>query len=87
MSAPRLSSAQARVMAMLGRGWTARVAHGSAVHINGERACNVDTMTALERMGLVERDSQWAWKATRLGKRIVLGEEDGAMARRPPRRA
>lgn len=53
---PQLTSAQARVMEWLSQGWSARVSHGSAVEVNGERMCNVDTMAALVRLGLVARD-------------------------------
>lgn len=39
----KLSPAQQRVMLWLSQGWGARVSHGSAVEINGNRVCNVDT--------------------------------------------
>lgn len=44
MKKPKLSPAQAKVMHWLSQGWGARVSHGTAVEINGERVCNVDTM-------------------------------------------
>ncbi|ELG7182267.1 TPA: hypothetical protein ACGW3N_000251 [Pseudomonas aeruginosa] len=68
---PKLSKAQEKVMLWLSQGWGARVSHGAAVEINGERVCNVDTMTALEKMGLVSRDpSTRYWKATDEGKKL-----------------
>ncbi len=66
----RLSAVQAKVMTYLSQRWSARVAHGSAVHINGARVCNVDTMSALERLGLVERaPGTGEWTATPAGRR------------------
>ncbi|HBP6378493.1 TPA: hypothetical protein L6A07_25260 [Pseudomonas aeruginosa] len=58
MKKPKLSPAQARVMQWLSQDWGARVSHGAAVEINGERVCNVDTMASLSRMGLVERECE-----------------------------
>lgn len=71
MKKPKLSPAQQKVMLWLSQGWSARVSHGSAVEINGKRICNVDTMTALVRLGLVERDSQPPyWMATAEGMKL-----------------
>lgn len=71
MPATKLSPAQKKVMHWLSQGWGARVSHGSAVEINGERVCNVDTMTALMRLGLVERESQAPyWVATAEGRKL-----------------
>ena len=48
-----------------------------AIHVNGKRICNVDTMRALERMGLVEQKyvggckAVGEWKATHAGKEIT----------------
>lgn len=68
---PKLSPAQQRVMLWLSQGWGARVSHGNAVEINGQRVCNVDTMTVLSRMGLVERESRPPyWMATAAGRRL-----------------
>lgn len=58
-----LSPAQERVMEWLCGGWTAEVAAGSSVHINGSRVCNLDTMEALIRRGLVVRSDRWTFKA------------------------
>ncbi len=67
----KMSDAQKRVMAWMSKGWSARQAHGCAVHINGQRVCNIDTMTALERAGYVERDSRWSWVATDAGRALA----------------
>lgn len=67
----KLSPAQQRVMLWLSQGWGARVSHGSAVEINGKRVCNVDTMTALARMKLVERETRAPyWMATAEGRKL-----------------
>lgn len=66
-----VSPTQEKVMLWLSQGWTARVAHGTAVEINGERRCNENSLLSLERRGLVERDAQHSsfWKATVEGKK------------------
>lgn len=64
----KLSPTQQRVMKWLGQGWTAYPAGGSALRVNGDRICNVDTMTVLERMGLVRKDKDNCWDATPSGK-------------------
>lgn len=67
----KLSKAQARVMLWLSQNWSARVSHGAAVEINGERVCNVDTMTTLERYGLVTRSAETkCWEATAEGRKL-----------------
>ncbi len=67
----KLSQAQQRVMLWLSQGWGARVSHGAAVEVNGDRICNVGTMTALERLGLVERKSRPPyWMATPEGRKL-----------------
>lgn len=50
----KLSKRQEEVMKWLRGGWTTEPGAGMAIHINGKRVCNVDTMHALERHGLVE---------------------------------
>lgn len=69
MKTKHLTEAQERVMALMSRRWPAEMSGtGSlSVNINGQRVCNVDTMTVLERLGLVERDTRWTWKATAAG--------------------
>ena len=54
MAQQKLSEAQRRVMKWLGYGWKSEPGAGMAIHVNGKRICNVDTMVALQRMGLVE---------------------------------
>lgn len=70
-AAPKLSPAQKRVMHWLSQGWGARVSHGNAVEINGDRVCNVDTMATLVRLGLAERESRPPyWMATAEGRKL-----------------
>lgn len=70
---PKLSEAQRRVLKSLGHGWTSEPGAGMAIHVNGKRICNVDTMFALQRMGLVEQIVDHGlrqigqWKATEAG--------------------
>lgn len=71
MTTPALSSVQRRLMEWMSQGWSARCAYGSAVHINGARVCNIDTMQVLERQGLVWRDPDTrVWKATDAGRAL-----------------
>ncbi|WP_346798095.1 hypothetical protein R5M92_04240 [Halomonas sp. Bachu 37] len=71
MTTTALSPAQQRVMRWLSQGWAARLSHGSAVEINGERVCNLDTMTVLVRLGLAERESRPPyWVATGEGRKL-----------------
>lgn len=65
-----LSKVQAKVMHWLSQGWDAHVSHGSAVEINGVRICNVATLSALERFGLVFKDPSGLWSATEAGRRL-----------------
>lgn len=67
----KLSEAQRRVMRCLGHGWEAQPGVGSAVMVNGQRICNIDTMTSLSRAGLVQQDEQRCWKATEAGRSIT----------------
>jgi hypothetical protein len=48
-----MSPVQAAVMKWIDGGWTAYCDRGAVVTINGQRACTVATMEALERKGLV----------------------------------
>lgn len=67
----KLTQAQRRVMHWLSQGWGARVSSGAAVEVNGERVCNVDTMTVLVRLGLAERESRPPyWMATAEGRKL-----------------
>ena len=79
MKKPKLTKAQERVMLWLSQGWGARVSHGAAVEINGQRVCNVDTMTALVRLGLAERESRPPyWMATSEGRKLSPSYTDSS---------
>lgn len=73
----KLSEAQRRVMKWLGYGWKTEPGAGMAIHVNGKRICNVDTMYALRRHGLVEqltdngRNLVGQWKATESGSLLT----------------
>lgn len=73
----RLSEVQRRVMKWLGYGWETEPGAGMAIHVNGKRICNVDTLHALQRRGLVEqketagRKSIGEWKATQAGRELT----------------
>lgn len=68
---PKLTEAQTRVMKWLGHGWIAYPAGGSAVTVNGQRLCNVDTLMALSRLGLVTQDDDRCWAATEAGAALT----------------
>lgn len=67
----KLTPAQLRVMAWLGKGWTACPGAGAIITVNGKRICNTDTMKSLERAGLVSVDSNRCWSATEHGRELV----------------
>ena len=77
MGKVKLTDAQKRVMKWLGHGWESEPGAGMAIHVNGKRICNVATLFALQKMGLVEqitRDSLLRvgeWKATEDGKELT----------------
>jgi len=79
MAEPKLSEAQRRVMKWLGYGWTSEPGAGMAIHVNGKRLCNVDTLMALKRLGLVEQldgpgpngKLVGQWKATEEGRALT----------------
>lgn len=64
-------------MKWLGYGWTSEPGVGMAVRVNGKRICNVDTMHALERLGMVEQLTDGGlklvdqWKATEAGAALT----------------
>jgi hypothetical protein len=66
----KLTKTQESVMRWLRGGWHAQVANGSAIHINGKRACNLATIEVLVREGLVEMHDQWSYRATEKGKSL-----------------
>jgi len=77
MAKIKLSEAQRRVMKWLGYGWTSEPGAGMAIHVNGKRLCNVDTLFALERHGFVEQIARdglkqvGQWKATDAGSEFT----------------
>lgn len=72
-----LSEAQRRVMKWLGNGWESEPGAGMSIHVNGKRICNIDSLHALERMGLVEqkltqgRKAVGEWKSTEAGRQLT----------------
>lgn len=66
-----LSAAQKRTLAWVGKGWSGTPGPGSAVLINGKRICNTDTMMALKRAGLVDKNDHNCWTATEAGKDLA----------------
>lgn len=71
MKKQNLSPAQQKAMLWLSQGWSARNAYGAAVEINGERVCNLSTMRALERAGLIENERHTGhWVATAEGRKL-----------------
>lgn len=77
MAIQKLTDAQRRVMKWLGYGWKSEPGAGMAIHVNGKRICNVDTMFALQRLGLVEQLTEHGlklvgqWKATEAGAALT----------------
>ncbi|MDA8093302.1 MAG: hypothetical protein M0T84_05205 [Betaproteobacteria bacterium] len=77
MDQVKLSEAQRRVMKWLGYGWKSEPGAGMAIHVNGKRICNVDTLFALQRMGLVEQIEDHGlkqvgqWQATEAGRKLT----------------
>lgn len=71
MSHPKLTEAQRRVMKWLGKGWSSEPGAGCAVMVNGKRICNIDTMTVLHKLGLVEPKAHGCWSATEAGRRLT----------------
>lgn len=66
-----LTEAQRRVMSWIGKGWQARRSHGSAIEVNSQRVCNIDTMMALYRKGFAQQAADGTWTATDSGKNLV----------------
>lgn len=69
------SDAQRRVMKWLTKGWRAHCVRGSAVEINGERVCNLDTIIALKKRGIVSNETRWTYMATELGREMFSDVE------------
>lgn len=57
----KLSKKQEEVMKWINGGWELRQSHGMAFEVNGKHVCNLDTVTVLERLGLIRKTSQWTW--------------------------
>jgi len=66
-----LTPAQKRVLKLIGHGWRSEPGIGSAVMVYKKRICNVDTMMALSRAGLVQKDEHGCWSATERGKEVT----------------
>jgi hypothetical protein len=66
-----LTAAQKRVLKLIGHGWRSKPGVGSSVMVNNKRICNVDTMMALFREGLAQKDEQGCWSATERGKEVT----------------
>lgn len=73
----KLTAAQSRVMHLMSKGWPATMNGRNSIQINGERVCNIDTITVLIRAGLVEEDGKWQWKATTAGRAWPLETASG----------
>jgi hypothetical protein len=71
----KLTKTQDEVMSYLGRSWTAYLAHGTVVEINGKKACTTKTMDALETLGLVKKTMHGqysaSWEGTPAGRAYV----------------
>lgn len=68
----KLSAPQKRVLALMteGKGKLASMdpSGSCAVHIDGKRVCNVDTISSLINAGLVEKTARWTYGATAAGR-------------------
>lgn len=61
----KLSAAQKRVMKWLGYGWSASPHNSSSsFEVNGQKVCNIDTLTSLKNKGLVKETENGQWVAT-----------------------
>lgn len=64
-------------MKWLGYGWESEPGAGMSIHVNGTHICNVDTLHALERLGLVEQlvirghKAIGKWKATKASQELA----------------
>lgn len=52
----------------MAKGWAANLRYGSVVYINGSKACNLSTIEALVKAGLIQSDGKNGWKATEQGR-------------------
>lgn len=67
----KLSEPQKRVMKWLGYGWKATRMSGIAFEVNGQKICNLDTLTALRHKGLVVEEKPNIWVATEEGRNLT----------------
>lgn len=74
---PALSQTQIKVLRLIGFGHKTTPGSGLAIHINGSKVCNVDTMKSLQRRGLAEqivvdgKQQHGCWQATEEGKSLA----------------
>jgi hypothetical protein len=57
----RLSQKQQQVMTWANGGWELVCAHGCAVYVNGVHICNLDSVTKLIKLGLLEQTGQFTY--------------------------
>jgi hypothetical protein len=76
----RLTQTQLQVMKWLGKGWRSEAGAGQNVMVNGRKVCTMQTMQSLQKLGLVEVETDtpisptgipWSWQATESGKALV----------------
>lgn len=67
----QLTDAQKRVLKWIGHGLRTSLGAGSALMVNGKRVCNLDTMKALQRAGLVSEVQPGCWAATEQGPAVT----------------
>lgn len=60
-AAPKLTPVQAKVMSWVSKGWSLEQQNGTVFHINGAKVCNLDTVTSLQKLGLIKKVGQWSW--------------------------
>jgi hypothetical protein len=63
----KLTPRQAEVMTWLVGGHQPYLHSISTVYVNGQKLCNLDTMTALEKRGYAEKVTSCQWRITAKG--------------------
>ena len=66
----KLSQAQQRAMAWIGKGWSAIPSHGDVYTINGKTVL-LTTLRKLESYGLIERGDHKVYERTEKGKKLT----------------
>lgn len=61
----KLTKAQEEVMRWLSGGWSTQVAYGNVVEINGQQKYRLATLNALEKLGLIKKDTDNTWVAVK----------------------